>query len=114
MLRIRSLPSSIDKNIVETRALKLTSYQSRKRKRHGRNDDDEDMDGVRQKTPDPLDKLANATTLYVGNLYLILPFYLCYVYIDRIRRSFYTTEEQIHELFSKVGEIKRLVMGLDR
>src|SRR5271156_6056058 len=46
-------------------------------------------------------------------------------------RSFYTTEEQIHELFSKLarpesrdlratancrrcGEIKRLVMGLDR
>lgn len=29
-------------------------------------------------------------------------------------RSFYTTEEQIHELFSKCGEIKRLVMGLDR
>lgn len=29
-------------------------------------------------------------------------------------RSFYTTEEQIHELFSKCGEVKRLVMGLDR
>lgn len=29
-------------------------------------------------------------------------------------RSFYTTEEQIHELFSKCGEIKRLIMGLDR
>lgn len=28
--------------------------------------------------------------------------------------SFYTTEEQIHELFAKCGEIKRLVMGLDR
>jgi len=40
--------------------------------------------------------LKEATTLYVGNL------------------SFYTTEEQIHELFSKCGEIKRLVMGLDR
>ncbi|RMJ23313.1 hypothetical protein PHISP_05808 [Aspergillus sp. HF37] len=45
---------------------------------------------------DTLDTLANATTLYVGNL------------------SFYTTEEQIHELFAKCGEIKRLVMGLDR
>ncbi|KAI9819081.1 MAG: nuclear cap binding complex subunit [Phylliscum demangeonii] len=42
------------------------------------------------------DPLKNATTLYVGNL------------------SFYTTEEQIHELFAKCGEIKRLVMGLDR
>ena len=42
------------------------------------------------------DPLKDASTLYVGNL------------------SFYTTEEQIHELFSKCGEIKRLVMGLDR
>ncbi|GAO14083.1 hypothetical protein UVI_02038250 [Ustilaginoidea virens] len=44
-------------------------------------------------SPDPL---ASSTTLYVGNL------------------SFYTTEEQVYELFSKCGEIKRLVMGLDR
>ena len=28
--------------------------------------------------------------------------------------SFYTTEEQIYELFSMAGEIKRVVMGLDR
>mmetsp|Transcript_12131 Transcript_12131/g.26938 ORF Transcript_12131/g.26938 Transcript_12131/m.26938 type:complete len:250 (-) Transcript_12131:57-806(-) len=35
-------------------------------------------------------------TLYVGNL------------------SFYTTEEQIHELFSKCGEVKKVVMGLNR
>ncbi|CAG8584403.1 14005_t:CDS:2, partial [Racocetra fulgida] len=40
--------------------------------------------------------LSNSTTLYVGNL------------------SFYTTEEQIYELFSKVGEIKRIIMGLDK
>ncbi|XP_060106082.1 nuclear cap-binding protein subunit 2-like isoform X1 [Heteronotia binoei] len=40
--------------------------------------------------------LKNSTTLYVGNL------------------SFYTTEEQIHELFSKCGDVKRIVMGLDR
>ncbi|KAK5685430.1 nuclear cap binding complex subunit [Elasticomyces elasticus] len=39
---------------------------------------------------------ADASTLYIGNL------------------SFYTTEEQIHALFSKAGELKRLVMGLDR
>ena len=32
----------------------------------------------------------------------------------RAHRSFYTTEEQVYELFSKCGEIKRLVMGLDR
>lgn len=28
--------------------------------------------------------------------------------------SFYTTEEQIHELFSRCGEIRRIVMGLDK
>ena len=34
---------------------------------------------------------------------------------DRLgTRSFYTTEEQVYELFSKCGEIKRLIMGLDR
>ncbi|EMR09021.1 nuclear cap-binding protein subunit 2 [Pneumocystis murina B123] len=40
--------------------------------------------------------LNRSSTLYVGNL------------------SFYTTEEQIYELFSKCGEIKRVIMGLDR
>ncbi|KAJ3301945.1 nuclear cap binding complex subunit [Kappamyces sp. JEL0829] len=40
--------------------------------------------------------LASSTTLYLGNL------------------SFYTTEEQIHEVFSSVGEVKRIIMGLDR
>ncbi|XP_060114969.1 nuclear cap-binding protein subunit 2-like [Heteronotia binoei] len=43
-----------------------------------------------------LKALQTSTTLYVGNL------------------SFYTTEEQIHELFSKCGDVKRIVMGLDR
>jgi RNA recognition motif-containing protein len=47
-------------------------------KRRRNRDDDE-----RGPTPEPEDKLKDATTLYVGNL------------------SFYTTEEQIHELFSK-------------
>ncbi|RMD41247.1 hypothetical protein DV735_g3918, partial [Chaetothyriales sp. CBS 134920] len=47
-----------------------------------------------EKKEDP--SLETATTLYVGNL------------------SFYTTEEQIHELFAKCGDIKRVVMGLDR
>lgn len=43
------------------------------------------------------DKLLKlTTTLYVGNL------------------SFYTTEEQIHELFSRCGDIRRIVMGLDK
>ncbi|KAF7440384.1 nuclear cap binding complex subunit [Pleurotus ostreatus] len=48
------------------------------------------------------DLLAKSTTLYIGNL------------------SFYTTEEQIYEIFSKCassedgGGIKRIIMGLDR
>merc|ERR1719431_833875 len=41
-------------------------------------------------------KLKNSSTLYVGNL------------------SYYTTEEQIHELFSKCGDVKRIIMGLDK
>ncbi|KAF8251355.1 RNA-binding domain-containing protein [Wilcoxina mikolae CBS 423.85] len=59
----------------------------------------EKRENKRQRTaeaPPKDDPLKDAATLYVGNL------------------SFYTTEEQIHELFSKCGEIKRLVMGLDR
>lgn len=40
--------------------------------------------------------LKDTATLYVGNM------------------SFYTTEEQIHELFSRCGEIRRIVMGLDK
>lgn len=40
--------------------------------------------------------LGQSSTLYIGNL------------------SFYTTEEQIHELFSRAGDVKRIIMGLDR
>ncbi|ORY60399.1 hypothetical protein BCR35DRAFT_309186 [Leucosporidium creatinivorum] len=40
--------------------------------------------------------LALSSTVYVGNL------------------SFFTTEEQIYELFSRVGDVKRIIMGLDR
>ena len=40
--------------------------------------------------------LSDSTTLYIGNL------------------SFYTTEDQLYELFSRCGEVKRVVMGLDR
>jgi len=36
------------------------------------------------------------TTLYIGNM------------------SFYTTEEQLYELFGKCGEIKKIIMGLDK
>ncbi|XP_059081058.1 nuclear cap-binding protein subunit 2-like [Tigriopus californicus] len=40
--------------------------------------------------------LAQSCTLYVGNM------------------SFYTTEEQLYELFGKCGDVKRIVMGLDK
>lgn len=40
--------------------------------------------------------LETSTTVYVGEL------------------SFYTREEQIWELFSRVGEVKRIVMGLNK
>ncbi|KAM3831029.1 nuclear cap-binding protein subunit 2-like [Vipera latastei] len=43
-----------------------------------------------------VEDLKASSTLYVGNL------------------SFYTTEEQIHELFSKCGDIRRIIMGLDK
>ncbi|KAF9893376.1 nuclear cap binding complex subunit [Aspergillus nanangensis] len=67
-----------------------SAYYVGKNKRRKYSQDDTNI------VEDPNDNLRNATTLYVGNL------------------SFYTTEEQIHELFAKCGEIKRLVMGLDR
>ncbi|KAL3932461.1 MAG: hypothetical protein SGPRY_000691 [Prymnesium sp.] len=41
-------------------------------------------------------KIESSTTLYIGNL------------------SFYTTEEQLYEFFGMCGEVKRVVMGLDR
>ncbi|CAO1603257.1 MAG: hypothetical protein L6R36_004153 [Xanthoria steineri] len=70
-------------------------YLGRNKKRKFNRDHDDQDD--REKSPEEQeDPLKDATTLYVGNL------------------SFYTTEEQIHELFAKCGEIKRLVMGLDR
>ena len=40
--------------------------------------------------------LALSSTVYVGNL------------------SFFSSEEQIYQLFSRIGEIKRIIMGLDR
>ena len=43
-----------------------------------------------------LDRLRASTTLYVGNV------------------SFFTTEEQIHELFTLCGPVKRIIMGLDK
>ncbi|KAL9064156.1 MAG: hypothetical protein Q9157_007935 [Trypethelium eluteriae] len=75
---------------------KPSTYTANKNRKRNRNQRDDDREGGREKTPEFQDNLKNATTLYVGNL------------------SFYTTEEQIHELFAKCGEIKRLIMGLDR
>ncbi|EGZ11543.1 hypothetical protein PHYSODRAFT_303573 [Phytophthora sojae] len=40
--------------------------------------------------------MARSSTLYIGNL------------------SFFTSEAQIYELFSRVGHVKRVIMGLDR
>ncbi|XP_043805561.1 nuclear cap-binding protein subunit 2 isoform X2 [Manihot esculenta] len=40
--------------------------------------------------------LQTSTTVYIGNM------------------SFYTTEEQVYELFSRAGEIKKIIMGLDK
>lgn len=40
--------------------------------------------------------LSKSCTLYIGNL------------------SFYTTDLQIYELFSKCGDVKRVIVGLDR
>lgn len=40
--------------------------------------------------------MARSATLYIGNL------------------SFYTTEEQLHQFFSKCGRVRKIVMGLDR
>ncbi|KAI1732615.1 RNA recognition motif domain-containing protein [Ditylenchus destructor] len=42
------------------------------------------------------DLLLTSATLYVGNL------------------SYYTSEEQIFELFCRAGDVRRVIMGLDR
>lgn len=51
---------------------------------------------VRRQNFDNLSKSLHLKTIYVGNL------------------THFTTEEQIHELFSKCGTIDRIIMGLDR
>ncbi|KAI6189299.1 Nuclear cap-binding protein subunit 2 [Aphelenchoides fujianensis] len=42
------------------------------------------------------DRLSRSSTLYIGNL------------------SYYTTEEQVYELFSRAGHVRRVIMGIDR
>ncbi|CCE81450.1 Piso0_002106 [Millerozyma farinosa CBS 7064] len=51
---------------------------------------------VRRQNFENLSKAMHSKTVYVGNL------------------SHFTTEEQIHELFSSCGTIDRIIMGLDR
>lgn len=76
------------------------NLQNKKRK-YDRDHDRDERDGGENKKPEkePEDPLKDATTLYVGNLCAdqreVLRSLL------RLRRSFYTTEEQIHELFAK-------------
>lgn len=36
----------------------------------------------------------------------------CTVYVGNL--SFYTTEEQLHDIFARAGKVERIVMGLDR
>ena len=52
--------------------------------------------GLQMPLEQQVELLQTTRTLYVGNL------------------SFYTTEEQIYELFSRAGEVARIVMGLNR
>ncbi|KAK3995952.1 hypothetical protein QBC44DRAFT_355916 [Cladorrhinum sp. PSN332] len=74
----------------------FNSNRNKKRRHDGKDQRDGDDEIRSEQQQEEEDPLRHATTLYVGNL------------------SFYTTEEQVYELFSKCGEIKRLVMGLDR
>ncbi|KAK6437288.1 nuclear cap binding complex subunit [Oleoguttula sp. CCFEE 5521] len=89
------MPKFTMQNTVE-RLDKPSSYAMSKYKKRRRNPAEEALRATRGESPDLATKLSHACTLYIGNL------------------SFYTTEEQIHELFSKCGSIKRLIMGLDR
>jgi nuclear cap-binding protein subunit 2 len=43
-----------------------------------------------------IEKYKTSTTLYIGNL------------------SFFTSETQIYELFSRCGEVKQIIMGLNK
>ncbi|KAI1483972.1 RNA-binding domain-containing protein [Daldinia eschscholtzii] len=89
-----ALRSTVDR--LDRPSAYYNSRNKRRRPDHGRDNKDGDAEVHVPVEESPEDPLKNATTLYVGNL------------------SFYTTEEQVYELFSKCGEIKRLVMGLDR
>lgn len=78
----------------------LSLLQNKKRKLHQESDS---RDSNSKPTGEHEDPLRNATTLYVGNLYVNTSKFAEEVHSQllTLRRSFYTTEEQIHELFSK-------------
>ena len=59
-------------------------------------------DNDRERTPEepPEDPLRDATTLYVGNLFVETIKGCSQLWLICCR-SFFTTEEQIHELFAK-------------
>ncbi len=73
--------------------------QNKKRKFDRDRDERESKD---RREEEPADPLKDATTLYVGNLYAVPG--VCSTFAissEDDHRSFYTTEEQIHELFAK-------------
>lgn len=75
---------------------RLNYCTQNKRRRFNDREEDEPQ---QQEKPD--DKLKNATTLYVGNLYATMQQPRLQFPLLTNSSSFYTTEEQIHELFAK-------------
>jgi RNA recognition motif-containing protein len=73
----------------------LSIFYFCKKKEHGSTLDD-NIQNAQGSRAEQERLLLTSSTLYVGNL------------------SFFTTEEQIHELFSKCGDVKRIIMGLDK
>lgn len=79
----------------------LTEWQANKRRRHNNTEF-----GDKEQTLEEVEeKMRVATTLYVGNLFESPPCDANSSRADR-SRSFYTSEEQVYELFSKfVGRL---------
>lgn len=77
--------------------------EQNKKRKYNRDQDGRDERDDRERTPEEQDDpLKDATTLYVGNLWVFTNASARGVIVRLTpRRSFYTTEEQIHELFAK-------------
>lgn len=92
--KVSSIDSAAAARKPAWRRTRLKDRPQNKRRRY--NEEEEQQ----QEKPD--DKLKNATTLYVGNLYAVM-FQLASLHVPLLTKlsSFYTTEEQIHELFAK-------------